>query len=185
MSYGYSSPNQFTYGYAPDVSITDLVLPHMKNYVHPHWAKFPPVNPMWHYLLAVIYIILGTASIFGKNKIFFNTYFSFMLRIKFPRMWISLLTANKNRCKFVRSCLFIAGNGLVMYLFLKSKFLRTPSNLLVANLALTDFVMLITQFPFFVYNCLSGGQWMFSPFMCELYAFFGERQNFKISFSNC
>jgi len=97
--------------------------------IHPHWENFPPVNPMWHYLLGVIYIILGVAS--------------------------------------------FTGNGIVIYLYLKVKSLRTPSNLLITNLAVLDWLMLLSNFPAFAYNCFNGGVWNFSPFFCEIYTLCG------------
>lgn len=77
------------------------------------------------------------------------------------------LLLNSNCCQPV-------GNGMVILLFLKNKNLRTPANFLVANLAFSDLSMMLSQFPFFAYNCFSGGVWMFSPFFCELYACLGE-----------
>ncbi len=44
----------------------------------------------------------------------------------------------------------------------------------VVNLAFSDMCMMITQFPMFVYNSFNGGQWLFGPFMCELYACTGS-----------
>jgi r-opsin len=35
----------------------------------------------------------------------------------------------------------VAGNGMVMYIFSSTKSLQTPSNLLVVNLAFSDFTM--------------------------------------------
>jgi len=40
----------------------------------------------------------------------------------------------------------------------------------VVNLAFSDFCMMITQFPMFVHNSFNGGQWLFGPSACELYA---------------
>jgi len=117
------------YGYPSGMSIVDLVPEHIKHMVHPHWNQFPPVNPMWHYLLGFIYIILGI--------------FSFL------------------------------GNGLVMKLYLSHKNLRTPANMLIFNLTFSDFNMMLSQFPWFAWNCFHGGVWVFSPFACELYAFTG------------
>jgi len=125
MSYG----QQVNFGYPEGVSIVDIVPQNLKAEIHPHWNNYPPVNPMWHYLLGVIYIFLGV--------------FSF------------------------------CGNGSVLYLWFKVKKLRTPSNLLITNLALLDFLMLMSQFPFFAYNCFYGGVWNFSQFFCEIYALCG------------
>merc|ERR1719391_1825747 len=66
------------------------------------------------------------------------------------------------------------GNGVVIYLYFKVKKLRTPANLLIINLAIMDFLMLLSQFPIFSYNCFSGGIWMFSAFACEVYALLGS-----------
>jgi len=125
MSYG----QQVAFGYPEGVSIVDIVPQNIKPIIHPHWNNYPPVNPMWHYLLGVIYLFLGV--------------FSF------------------------------CGNGAVLYLWFKVKKLRTPSNLLITNLALLDWLMLMTNFPFFAYNCFNGGIWSFSPFYCEVYALCG------------
>jgi len=117
------------FGYPSGVTVVDFAPAHMKHMIHPHWNNYPPVNPMWNYLLGVIYVFLGIASFLG--------------------------------------------NGVVLYLYMKVKKLQTPSNLLVANLAMLDFQMMITNFPIFAYNSLSGGVWMMSAFYCEFYAFCG------------
>jgi len=127
MSYGGGQQVQF--GYPAGVSIIDTAPPHIKSVIHEHWADYPPVNPMWHYLLGTIYIFLGIASFLG--------------------------------------------NGIVLFLFFKVKKLRSPSNLLITNLAVLDVLMLATNFPIFTFNCFSNGQWMFSAQYCEIYAFCG------------
>lgn len=51
---------------------------------------------------------------------------------------------------FVICCLgfiSIIGNGMVVYIFVSTKSLRTPSNLLVINLAFSDFCMMFTMSP--------------------------------------
>lgn len=45
------------------------------------------------------------------------------------------------------------GNGCVVYIFTTTKSLRTPSNLLVVNLAFSDWMMMITMAPPMVVNC--------------------------------
>jgi len=71
------------------------------------------------------------------------------------------------------ACCSFAGNGLVLYLFSKTKDLKTPTNNLVVNLAFVDLVMMLTRCPPFIYNAFNGGRWHFGPFMCELSAFSG------------
>lgn len=77
---------------------------------------------------------------------------------------------------FVIGCLgFIswAGNGVVMYVFSTTKSLRTPSNLLVVNLAFSDFLMMVAMCPMMVINCYYE-TWVFGPMMCQVYGFAGS-----------
>merc|ERR1711931_112767 len=117
------------FGYPAGVKLIDMVPDHLKPHVQQHWHQFPPVNPMWHYVLGLAYFVL--------------LFFSFI------------------------------GNGLVVYLFNKHDPIKTPSNFLVVNLALSDLIMLTTNCPFFVYNCFNGGQWNFSIGYCHTYAALG------------
>lgn len=52
------------------------------------------------------------------------------------------------------------GNGLVCYLFMAEPSLRTPSNLLIVNLAFADFCMVFYMVPVMVYNSIQG-TWSF------------------------
>lgn len=77
---------------------------------------------------------------------------------------------------FVIGCLglvSVIGNGMVIYIFSSTKTLRTPSNLLVVNLAFSDFGMMATMAPPMVINCYYE-TWVFGPLMCELYACAGS-----------
>lgn len=67
----------------------------------------------------------------------------------------------------------VIGNGMVIYIFSTTKSLRTPSNLLVVNLAFSDFFMMFTMSPTMVINCYAE-TWVLGPFMCELYGLFGS-----------
>lgn len=64
------------------------------------------------------------------------------------------------------------GNALVIYVFCRSRTLRSPSNLLVVNLAAADFLMSLTQSPVFFVASLHR-RWLFGELACELYAFCG------------
>lgn len=64
------------------------------------------------------------------------------------------------------------GNALVIYVFCRSQTLRSPSNLLVVNLAAADFLMSLTQSPVFFVASLHR-RWIFGEVACELYAFCG------------
>lgn len=73
----------------------------------------------------------------------------------------------------VLGCISVIGNGMVIYIFSSTKGLRTPSNLLVVNLAFSDFFMMFTMSPTMVINCYYE-TWVLGPFMCELYALLGS-----------
>jgi len=69
--------------------------------------------------------------------------------------------------------LSISGNILVLYIFLKFKNLRTPSNVLVMNLALSDLLIMATLVPECVINFFMGGVWQFGDLACQIHAFCG------------
>jgi len=65
------------------------------------------------------------------------------------------------------------GNLTAIYIFMTTKNLRTPANLLVINLAISDFIMITCMSPPMVVNCFYK-TWAFSRFNCQLYAFIGS-----------
>ncbi|KAM9477285.1 melanopsin-A [Clarias gariepinus] len=66
----------------------------------------------------------------------------------------------------------IVGNFLVIYAFTRSRTLRTPANMFIINLAITDFFMCATQTPTFFITSMHK-RWIFGKKGCELYAFCG------------
>ncbi|XP_061304108.1 melanopsin [Pezoporus flaviventris] len=64
------------------------------------------------------------------------------------------------------------GNFLVFYVFCRSRSLQTPANIFIINLAVSDFLMSITQSPVFFTNSFHK-RWIFGEKGCELYAFCG------------
>nr|XP_033341648.1 rhodopsin, long-wavelength-like [Megalopta genalis] len=67
----------------------------------------------------------------------------------------------------------LTGNGMVIYIFLTTKSLRTPSNLFVINLAISDFFMMVVMSPPMVVNCYYE-TWVLGPLFCEIYAMAGS-----------
>jgi len=65
------------------------------------------------------------------------------------------------------------GNGLVIYIFLKTKTLRTPTNMFVVNLALSDAIMMFCMGPPVTFNAFVQRYWMYGAFACKLYACVG------------
>lgn len=52
----------------------------------------------------------------------------------------------------------VIGNGMVIYIFVTTKTLRTPSNLLVINLAVSDFFMMMAMSPAMVRTIIRNEQ---------------------------
>nr|AAD34222.1 rhodopsin [Papilio glaucus] len=66
----------------------------------------------------------------------------------------------------------LIGNGLVIFIFSASKSLRTPSNLLVVQLAILDFLMMLKA-PIFIYNSIKRG-FAAGVIGCQIFAFMGS-----------
>ena len=67
----------------------------------------------------------------------------------------------------------IFGNISVLRIFSGNASLRTPSNMLVMNLAVSDLLLMICLIPECVYNFFTGGPWRFGDFACQIHAFTG------------
>lgn len=65
------------------------------------------------------------------------------------------------------------GNGVVVYIFSTTRALRTPSNMLVLNLAFSDFMMMVIMSPPMVINCFYE-TWILGPMWCDIYAMCGS-----------
>jgi len=65
------------------------------------------------------------------------------------------------------------GNGLVIYIFLKTKSLRTPTNMFVVNLAISDLIMMLTMGLPVTINAFTQRYWMWGVLGCHIYAFCG------------
>ncbi|XP_036324278.1 opsin Rh2 [Rhagoletis pomonella] len=65
------------------------------------------------------------------------------------------------------------GNGVVVYIFGSAKSLRTPANLLVLNLAFSDFCMMVSQAPVMIINFYYE-TWILGPLWCDIYSICGS-----------
>lgn len=74
---------------------------------------------------------------------------------------------------FILWVLNFVGNGLVIYIFLKTKALRTPTNMFVVNLAVSDCIMMTTMGPPVTINAFVQRYWMWGVLGCKLYAMVG------------
>jgi r-opsin len=67
----------------------------------------------------------------------------------------------------------VFGNYCVLRVFGSTPALKTPSNLLVLNLAASDMLMVLTMFPEMIYNFFTGGPWRAGELVCNIHAFCG------------
>nr|CAH0098681.1 unnamed protein product [Daphnia galeata] len=74
---------------------------------------------------------------------------------------------------FVMGSMAICGNIMVLKIFSHFKSLRTPANMLVINLAVSDLMLMFTLIPEACYNFFSGGPWQFGHIGCQIHAFCG------------
>lgn len=121
--------DKFGWMFDPNARVPDTAPADMLEIIPKHWYNFAPVNPLWHYMLGMIYVVLFVVSMFG--------------------------------------------NMTALYLFLKDKTLRTPSNMLVINLTLSDLLLTISNHTAFIYNAFLGGAWQLGPRLCEVCGFLG------------
>merc|ERR1740128_1426264 len=68
----------------------------------------------------------------------------------------------------------VCGNFIVLKIFGSFPALRTPANMLVMNLAFSDFALMLSLFPEMVYNFFCGGSWQFGETACQIHAFLGS-----------
>ncbi|XP_054710810.1 ocellar opsin-like [Uloborus diversus] len=91
---------------------------------------------------------------------------------QFPPMnplWHSLLGV----AMVVLGIISVIGNGMVIYLMSSTKSLKTPTNMLIVNLAFSDFCMMAFMMPTMAANCFAE-TWILGPFMCEIYGMVGS-----------
>lgn len=74
---------------------------------------------------------------------------------------------------FILGIIATFGNYCVLRIFSSTPSLRTPSNMLVMNLAICDMGLMITLFPELVFNFFTGGPWRFGETACYVHAFCG------------
>ena len=68
---------------------------------------------------------------------------------------------------------------MVLKIFSHYKALRTPANMLIINLAVSDLGIVICLIPECVYNFFLGGPWRFGYLGCQIHAFTGALCGFS------
>jgi len=77
----------------------------------------------------------------------------------------------------------LLGNAMVIKIFSRFQALRTPANMLVLNLAVSDFILMLALFPECFYNFCLGGPWRFGELGCQVHAFLGALCGYNAIFT--
>lgn len=76
----------------------------------------------------------------------------------------------------------LAGNGVVIWIFTSCKSLRTPSNMLVVNLAILDFIMMMKT-PVFIVNSYNEGP-IYGKLGCDIFGLLGSYNGIGSAMNN-
>ncbi|XP_057371066.1 opsin, ultraviolet-sensitive-like [Daphnia carinata] len=76
----------------------------------------------------------------------------------------------------------LMGNGVVIWIFTSCKSLRTPSNMLVVNLAILDFIMMLKT-PIFIMNSYNEGP-IWGKLGCDIFALLGSYNGIGSAMNN-
>ena len=72
---------------------------------------------------------------------------------------------------------------MVLQIFSHYKALRTPANMLIINLAVSDLGIVIGLFPECIYNFFLGGPWRLGEMGCQVHAFLGALCGYNAIFT--
>ena len=73
----------------------------------------------------------------------------------------------------ILSFFVLFANGFIIFLFMKESSIRTPSNLFILNLSISDFMMMLTVGVPIAFNPIFGNYWAYGSLFCTIYGFAG------------
>jgi r-opsin len=120
------------------------------SFLLPHWKTQKAPHPMLYYFFGLLYLIIGKITLLKT----FHCYF-----------FVNII--------FFIGTTAVFGNLSVLRIFSGNPNLRTPSNMLVLNLAASDLMLMICLLPEAIYNFFTGGPWRFGNLGCQIHAFTG------------
>lgn len=86
------------------------------------------------------------------------------------------------RTCFINKLKLVVVAGILLRYFCRAKSLRTPSNMLVVNLAILDFIMMV-KMPVFIVNSFNEGP-IWGKSGCDFYALLGSYSGFGGAVTN-
>ena len=153
MNGSYAAQKTFDPWSVPEsVTMFNFAPEDIRSFMHPHWQTQKAVHPVWFYALGLYFLIIGNFQFFKKIKV---------------------KAVHKSKIYLAGSIAF-GGNLSVLRIFGRCQSLRTPSNMLVMNLAVSDLMLMITLMPELLYNFFTGGPWRFGDIGCQIHAFCGN-----------
>lgn len=144
----------------------------IRGFLHPHWHTQKSPHPMLYYFFGLYYLVMGEyLHLFSFVLCYFiltehDTTFTASCCCT-PLPFLLLLF------RFAGS-IAICGNIIVLRIFSNNEKLRTPANMLVMNLAMSDLLLMVTLIPECVYNFFLGGPWQFGELGCQIHSFCGK-----------
>ena len=153
----WSLPDSFTvFAFAPE---------DIRGFLHPHWHTQKSPHPMLYYFFGLYYLVMGA-------YIYIICVSHIPLFCLCNMLNCDFLNCPLYKLKFAGS-IAIFGNIIVLRIFSNNQALRTPANMLVMNLAMSDLLLMITLIPECVYNFFLGGPWQFGELGCQIHSFCG------------
>lgn len=137
-----------------DFTIYDFAPEEIRSFLHPHWHTQKAPHPVLFYALGLWFFITGNDA----------------YRCLFPVLMTMSFAATVG----------ILGNYIVLRIFSGTKDLRTPSNMLVLNLAVADILLLVTMLPEMIFNFFTGGPWRQGELACFVHSFCGKPETTPI-----
>jgi r-opsin len=155
MNGSYAAQKTFDPWSVPEsVTMFNFAPEDIRSFMHPHWQTQKAVHPVWFYALGLYFLIIGKLNFFVMNHSTRNS-------LHKPKIYLAGTIA-------------FGGNISVLRIFGRCPSLRTPSNMLVMNLAVSDLMLMITLMPELLYNFFNGGPWRFGDIACQIHAFCGN-----------
>lgn len=118
----------------------------------------------WKYHNYFFYLKLSTDLVIRGKFVNRRNYRTF-------QSWLTHVASQLPEELLKRNChaglLALAGNGMVVWVFSFTRSLRSGTNILTINLAFSDLLMMLTQFPILVANCFNQS-WTLGPLACEV-----------------
>ncbi|MPC93249.1 Opsin, ultraviolet-sensitive [Portunus trituberculatus] len=156
--------------------------PEYLEYVDPFWRSFEAPNPFLNYTLGFFYIIFTFCSVIGNGVVIW-VFATHHLPDHLPCFPLSYTNRTYHTTSLTSLSDTNPADKIPLFcLPVRSKSLRTPSNMFVINLALMDFIMMLKT-PVFILNSFNDGP-VWGKLGCDIYGLMGAFSGVGAASSN-